>query len=283
MRRRRMWIVLLLALGSGLAAAWLALNYLQKQSEDAAPGAVTNVDDVVVAARDLSVGHVLTPEDIKLVRWPGDFLPEGYGSSSDELLGRGLITPVKENEPLLSSKLALKEAGGGLPIVIQAGSRAVSVEVDEVIGVAGFVLPGTRVDVIVTIDQGQYQDNPIARIVLQGVPVLAAGQELQESADGQPQTVTVVTLQVDPEAAEVLILSATKGQIHLALRNTLDMDSLETAGIRVDGLVPTQRQARAAPRRTSPRPPPQPSGTNIEVYRGPELTEETVEEGGGSQ
>jgi len=278
-----MWVVLLLALGSGLAAAWLALNYLQQQSEDAAPGTVINVDEVVVAARDLNVGHVLTPEDIKLVQWPGEFLPEGYGSSSDELLGRGIITPVKENEPLLSTKLALKEAGGGLPIVIHPGMRAVSVEVDEVVGVAGFVLPGARVDVIVTLDQGDFQDNPVARIVLQGVPVLAAGQEIQESADGQPQTVTVITLEVDPEEAEVLILSATKGHIQMALRNTLDLDSLETAGIRVEALVPTQRQARAAPRRTTPRPPPQPSGANIEVYRGPELTEETVEEGGGSQ
>ena len=283
MRRRRMWVVLLLALGSGLAAAWLALNYLQQQSEEAAPGTVTNVDEVVVAARDLSLGHVLTPEDIKLVKWPGEFLPEGYGSSSDELLGRGLITPVKENEPLLSTKLALKEAGGGLPIVIEPGKRAVSVEVDEVIGVAGFVLPGARVDVVVTLDQGNFQENPVARIVLQGVPVLAAGQEIQESADGQPQTVTVITLEVNPEEAEVLILSATKGNIQLALRNTLDLDSLETTGIRVEGLVPTQRQARAAPRRTAPRPPPQPSTSSIEVYRGPELTEEIVEEGGGSQ
>jgi pilus assembly protein CpaB len=277
-----MWVVLLLALGSGLAAAWLALNYLQQQTDVAAPGTVANVDEVVVAARDLSLGHVLTPEDIKLVQWPGDYLPEGYGSSSDELLGRGLITPVKENEPLLSTKLALKEAGGGLPIVIEPGKRAVSVEVDEVVGVAGFVLPGARVDVVVTLDQGNFQENPVARIVLQGIPVLASGQELQVSADGQPQTVTVITLQVDPEQAEVLILSATKGHIQLALRNTLDLDTLETAGIRVQGLVPTQRQARAAPRRTTPRPQ-QPSGSTIEVYRGPELTEETVEEGGGSQ
>ena len=149
--------------------------------------------------------------------------------------------------------------------------------------VEGGDIPSDRVDVIVTLDQGDFQDNPVSRIVLQGVPVLAAGQEIQESADGQPQTVTVITLMVSPEEAEVLILSATEGQIQLALRNTLDLDSLETAGIRVEGLVPTQQQARAAPRRTSPRPPPQPRTSAIEVYRGPELTEENVEEGGGSQ
>ncbi len=277
MRRRRMFIVLLLALVSGVAAAFLALRFVS-QSDSPVTSTRANTSEVVVAARDLQLGSVLTPQDIKLIEWPGNSLPVGYSSSTEEVLGRGLITSVAENEPLLSSKLALSEAGGGLPIVIPEGQRAVSVQVDEVVAVSGFVLPGNRVDVLVTLDQATYSDNPITKVIMQNVAVLSAGQIIAPDANGTPQVVSTSTLLVTPEEAERLVLAATKGRIQFALRNTLDMDSLSTSGVRVSGLVPGgQPVRRTTTRRRAPVPRRAPS---IEVIRGAEVTTETVPPGG---
>lgn len=278
MRSRRLFIVMALALLSGLAAAWLALNYL-RQPESPIRTVEPTSTEVVVAARDLSLGTVLTAEDVKLVGWPGGLLPEGYSSSVEEVLGRGVIYSVVLNEPLISSKIAVKEAGGGLPIVIPEGMRGVSVRVDDVISIAGFVVPGTRVDVLVTLDQGG-QGNPVTKIVLQNIFVLTSGQVIEQDVNGEPIQVTVLTMLVTPEQAEELVLAATRGRIQLALRNTLDMDSITTQGARLNNLIQAQRVARrsSAPRRATP-PPSQPT-RQIEVWRGNEVETETLDEGG---
>lgn len=279
MRSRRLFIVMALALLSGLAAAWLALNYLRQPESPIRPVQASETE-VVVAARDLSLGTVLTAEDVKLVGWPGGLLPEGYSSSVEEVLGRGVITNVVLNEPLISRKIALKEAGGGLPIVIPEGMRGVSVRVDDVISIAGFVLPGTRVDVMVTLDQGNQSDNPVTKLILQNVPVLTSGQVVERDINGEPIQVTVITLLVSPEHAEQLVLAATRGRIQLALRNTLDIDSVTTEGARLNGLVPAQQQVvrSSAPRRATP--PPSTPSRQIEVWRGNEVETETLDEGG---
>jgi pilus assembly protein CpaB len=278
MRSRRLFIVMALALLSGLAAAWLALNYL-RQPENPIRTVEPAATEVVVAARDLSLGTILTAEDVKLASWPGGLLPEGYSSSVEEVLGRGVITNVVLNEPLISSKIAVKEAGGGLPIVIPEGYRGVSVRVDDVISIAGFVLPGTRVDVMVTLDQGDQQGNPITKLMLQNIPVLTSGQVVEQDINGEPVQVTVITLLVTPEEAEQLVLAATRGRIQLALRNTLDIDSVTTQGARMSNLVPAQRVARSsAPRRATP--PPAAPTRQIEVWRGNEVETETLDEGG---
>ena len=152
-RKRRKWMALVLALVSGGAAGYLALGYMNRPLSPrlASASATTHI---VVAARDLALGTMLAPGDVKTIDWPSLTVPPGYATREDEVLGHGLITPVSANEPLMTAKLADKEAGGGLPIVIPEGMRAVSVKVDEVIGVAGFVLPGTRVDVLVTLSDG---------------------------------------------------------------------------------------------------------------------------------
>ncbi|MGW8283106.1 MAG: Flp pilus assembly protein CpaB [Gemmatimonadota bacterium] len=279
MRSRRLIIVLLLALASGLAAGWLALNYLRQPNSPINTSAPSTVE-VVVASRDLPVGHVLDVADIKVAQWPGDVVPMGYSSSVEEVLGRGLIQRVAMNEPLLPAKIAVKEAGGGLPIVTPEGMRAVSIRVDEVIQVAGFVGPGTRVDVLVTLE-GESQPDPITKIVLQNMLVLTSGQIVERTPNGDPVLSTVVTFLTSPEDAEKLVMSATKGRIQLALRNTLDLDSLTTEGIRLGSLIPSQR--RAAPRpvaRTQPQPAASRART-IEVFRGPDREEENIE-GGGS-
>jgi len=280
MRSRRLIIVLLLALASGLAAGWLALNYLRQPNSPISTSTQSSVE-VVVASRDLPVGHILDVADIKVAQWPGDAVPEGYSSSVDEVLGRGLIQSVAMNEPLMPAKIAVKEAGGGLPIVIPEGMRAVSVRVDEVIQVAGFVGPGTRVDVMVTLE-GENQPDPVTKIVLQNMLVLTSGQVVQRSPDGEPILASVVTFLATPEEAEKLVLAATKGRIQLALRNTLDLDSLTTEGARLRALIPVPQSA--TPRRPVARTQPQPAASRartIEVFRGQTREEENIE-GGGS-
>ena len=279
MRSRRLFIVMALALLSGLAAAWLALNYL-RQPESPIRTSDAVATEVVVAARDLTLGTVLTPEDVKLADWPGGTLPEGYSASVEEVLGRGVITNVVLNEPLLSRKMAVKEAGGGLPIVIPEGMRGVSVRVDDVISIAGFVLPGTRVDVMVTLDEGSQQGNPVTKLILQNMAVLTSGQIVEHDVNGEPVQVTVITLLVDPEQAEQLVLAATRGRIQLALRNTLDMDSVSTEGARMTSLIPSARPVArsSAPRRATP--PPTTPTRQIEVWRGNEVETETLDEGG---
>ncbi len=275
MRGKRLWIVLGLALASGGAAGYLALSYM-RQPATVVQAAAISTTEVAVAARDLPVGTVIGEEDVRLVDWPSGALPEGYTTSPAEVIGHGLITDVKMNEPLLATKLALKEAGGGLPIIIPDGMRGVSVKVDEVIGVAGFVLPSTRVDVLVTLDQQAMQTDPVSKLILQNRQVLAAGQTIQRDTNGEPQNVTVITLLVDPEEAEKLALAASKGKIQLALRNTLDMDTVTTKGVKATALV----QGPAPPARQVVRSAPRPRGTTIEVYKGSERS--TTNIGGGS-
>lgn len=281
--RTRTGVILVLALVSGLLAAYLAINFLgddggQKQAEQTA-GDVVNV---VVAARNMDVGTVLSPDDVALVKWPAQSVPEGYSGELSEVVGRGLLFPVSQNEPLLSSKLARSEAGGGLPIVIPEGKRAVSVAVDQIIGVAGFVLPGTRVDVIATLSEGR-GDETESEIILQNIEVLSAGQTYQRQVGGEPMTASVVTLLVTPEQAEQLTLATSDGLIQLALRNPLDLADVDTDGATrttlLGGGAPARRRAR--PR---PRPRPQPESFSVEVYRGPERSTATMDTtSGGDQ
>lgn len=269
-RKRRKWFALVLAIASGGAAGYLAINYVQKPLV-ALPAPAGTTARVVVAAHDMPVGSVVTSTDIKVVEWPASALPLGYAGDPSEVLGHGLITPVSANEPLLQSKLASKAAGGGLPIVIPEGMRAVSVKVDEVVGVAGFVLPGTRVDVLATLSRGGRED-AATRVILQNVQALAAGQTIQRDAEGTPQTVTVITLLVDPEQAEKLTLAATEGRIQLALRNTLDMGETETKGIQAAHLVQSSPAVVPRPTARAPRTSGRPTGTSVITYNGAERT-----------
>jgi pilus assembly protein CpaB len=271
MKKRKLLIVLLLAVVTGGLAGYLALAQLQQQGI-ASPAAEVRSNRVrlAVAARDLPVGSVLRTEDIKLLDWPGEVLPMGYAASAADIVGRGLMTPVRENEPLMSSKLADREAGGGLPILIPEGMRAVSVRVDEVVQVAGFVTAGTRVDVLVTLSR----DNaPITRAILQNMQVLAAGQTIERDEEGRPMTVTVITLMVTPDQAERLTLAANQGQIQLALRGMLDAQEVRTTGARIAGLVDGARPATAATARSVAVPSaPRERGTVVETYRGGQRT-----------
>lgn len=230
--------------------------------------------NIVLSARSLPVGAVITERDLKVVSWPGDAVPSGYLRSVKDAVGRGIITPVAENEPLLEAKVSTKDAGGGLPIIIRDGMRAVSVKVDEVIGVAGFVLPGTRVDVMLTLERAGGRTQAITKTLLQNVQTLAAGQSVTRDKEGKPQTVTVITLLVSPDNAELLALAAKEGRLQLALRNTLDTLAVATSGARSDKLTPgsTGSTPNRPQRSRSLTPDLRANPTVVEGYRGGERT-----------
>lgn len=190
----------------------------------------------VVAAHEMPMGTMITKDYVKLVAWPASSPVEKGFTTIESVLNRGLISSVEVNEPLTESKLAPLESGAGLPPSITEGMRAVSVKVNEVIGVAGFVVPGTHVDVVVTLRRG---DDSMTRAVVGDVQVLTAGTRFdqQKARDGQPIPTSVVTLLVTPADAERIALAASEGQIMLTLRNPMDRKPTETAGIRTAALM----------------------------------------------
>ena len=230
MARMRVFLVFVLAVTAGGALAFGTYNYMQRL-----PAKSTSMPTkpVVVAASDLDIGAELRREDIRIIDWPATAVPANSISDPAEVIGRGLILPVIENEPFLPMKLAAKDAGSGLPPVIPPGLRAVSVRVNEVIGVAGYVLPGTRVDVVATVSPSGNSTDMTTKVILTNVQVLAAGTKIDRETDkNKPQPVSVVTLLVNPEEAERLTLASTEGKIQLALRNPLDKTIPATPGVR---------------------------------------------------
>ena len=193
---------------------------------------------VAVAARNLPTGSRITEKDVKLVAWPEKNPVPGAFSELKPVLDRGLVAAVGENEPLTETKLAPIGSGAGLPPSIPPGMRAMSVKVDEVIGVAGFVVPGTRVDLVVTLRGTSQTEEPMSRTVAGNVLVLTAGTKFdqEQAKDGKAQPSTVVTLAVSPSDAERVALASSEGKISLALRNPLDVAPTETTGVQVAAL-----------------------------------------------
>jgi pilus assembly protein CpaB len=270
MNRSKMVPVLLVALLAGGALAFGTYNYMQN-----VPVKTVTVPTkrVVVANADLSLGSELRPDDLKTIEWPASAVPEGSFEDPSKLLGRGLVASVVRHEPILPGKLSSKEAGSGLPPIIPPGKRAMSVRVNEVIGVAGYVLPGTRVDVVATQNPSNRAEDMTSKVVLSNVQVLTAGTRVEhDTKDGKPMQVTVVTLVVTPDEVERLTLASTEGKIQLALRNPLDLESPQTAGVR-PGMLMGNVQQRPAPgaRRAAA-----PARTAAPVYTHPEPTVEII-------
>ena len=235
MARMRITLVLLLALAAGGGLAYGTYSYMQNVQVKTVS---LPTRPVVVAASDLELGAELRADDLRVVLWPESAMPMGAFSNPDEIIGRGLVMPVIQNEPILPMKLAGKGAGSGLTVIIPEGKRAVSVRVNEVIGVAGYVLPGTRVDVLATASPTQHREDTTTKLVLSNVQVLAAGTKLEQDGEqGKPVSVNVVTLLVTPEESEKLTLGATEGKIQLALRNPLDKETPDTPGIQPASLL----------------------------------------------
>lgn len=278
--RNRAVLLILLALAAGVLAAILAFSFLRSPQAPVVAQSTASVP-VVVAARDLDVGETLASEDVRVIDWPGDATPVGYAQAPDEVVGRGVVQSLHANEPVLPFKLAAADLGRGLSMLVPEGMRAVSVPVDDVVGVAGWARPGTRVDVIVTLDRRGTEGEPMTQIVLQSVEVLGADRLISQDEEGEAVETSFVTLLVDPESAEKLSLANNNGRLHLALRNNLDLETVETPGIRASRLLRLQQPAAPVRVRAAP-PPSRPSSLTIDVYRGPEKSESTVGMEGGA-
>ena len=190
----------------------------------------------VAAANALQSGEVLKAENLKLVDWPVAVPLAGAFTKIEDLAGRSVIYPISVGQPILVPQLALPGSGIGLTVKIRDGMRAVSVRSDEVVGVAGFLFPGSHVDVLVTI-RSDKTPTPTTEIVLQDAEVLTAGQNIEPDPQGKPQTVNVVTLLLTPEDSQKLVLASTQGTIEFVLRNGADHEHVKAVPIQVASLA----------------------------------------------
>jgi pilus assembly protein CpaB len=281
-RNTRMAVVLLVAVVMATLASFGV--YLAVKSMPQRTAEVAQVQ-TIVAARPLAVGAMVKPEDLKVVSWPANSPIPGSFTSKEQVVNRGLVAPLAENEPVTEVKLAKVGAGAGLPPTIPEGMRALSVKVNEVVGVAGFVTPGTRVDVLLSIESEK--NDAMTRVVVSNVQVLAAGRAYdQEKArqEGKPIPTGVVTLLVTPEDAEKITLAAGEGKITLTLRNPLDQAPTVTAGIRRAALLgapapqPVTRvvEGRKVVRAAAPVAAAAPPRYTVETIRAAKRAEETL-------
>jgi pilus assembly protein CpaB len=224
----------------------------------------TDQKDLVVATRPLGVGWMIKPADVRIAKVPGEGFPKGAFSKVEDVLDRPVISNVLLDEPILDGRLAAKGSGLGLAPTIPVGMRAVTVRVNDVAGVAGFVLPGMKVDVLVT-GHPPNGDSTMTTTCLQNMLVLSAGQTMTPDSRGQTIQAPTVTLLVDPEQAETLTLANSEGRIQLVLRNSSDQTIEKTSGRFVSELYGAQRKPVAAAKQDAPRPRPKP----VEVAKAP--------------
>jgi pilus assembly protein CpaB len=237
MKNRRALIFFALAVSFGVAAALLVQRVLDQQKPVQTEARI-DTTPVVVTKTALSQAAELSSQQLQTVDWPTQYLPQGSFADPDGLKGRVLRRALAKGETVQESSLLPEGSEGGLASVIQEQRRAVSVEVDPIIGVAGFVRPGSRVDVLVTLrrlDWGSKQ--PYAKVVLQNVKVLAIDQRLEEVRNGDPELVSVVTLEVKPDQAEKLTYMSHEGKLQLALRSPKDEEIVKTPGVIVSRLL----------------------------------------------
>jgi len=254
MKNRRALLMMALAVVLGLAAVALASRWLLRQT----PG---SSNKIVVAAADVSLGQRLTPEMVKSLDWPAENLPRGALRDAAKLVGRVLKTSVLRDEPLSEAKLAPAGTLGGLSALISEGKRAITVRVNDVVGVAGFALPGNFVDILVnTQSTASGKENAISKIVLERILVLAVAQEVGRD-ETKPRVVNAVTLEVTPAQAENLDLARSVGTLSLVLRNQVDPRPGVTDGATKATLLGVQGQpetpepvAAAAPAAVEPAP-----------------------------
>jgi pilus assembly protein CpaB len=231
---RRILIIISCAFVLSICVSYLVYRTINVR---AAAGPAPRTTQVVVAARDLEVGSLIRDIDLKTAAWMGP-VPKGAIAKPDQLRNRGVLSPIYEGEPVTENRLAPQGSGGGLAGTIPAGMRACAVKVNEVVGVAGFVVPGMRVDVLVTGQPpgGNPLDGPRVRTLLQNIQVLSAGTDFQRDQAGKPEQAQVVTLLVTPSDAEVLSLASNETRIQLVLRNPVDTQMQKPPGTMVSNL-----------------------------------------------
>jgi pilus assembly protein CpaB len=246
-----------------LMTSLLVYGYIQRKGE--VKEVAVEIQPVVVAAVDLSWGTRITNEMLKKANFLKGSLAAGYFSDAALVVGRVLIYPVKVNEPIFESRLAPVEVKtGGVAAVISPKKRAIAVKVDKVIGVSGFIHPGNRVDILMTLATGR-TFNPVTKTILENILVLAVGSETKERKGSEEKSspTDVITLEVTPEEAEKLALAATEGRLQLALRNFSDTENVVTHGTTVSTLVGSQ--SPIPPKEM--RPPSRRDGREVEVKK----------------
>jgi pilus assembly protein CpaB len=260
MKSTRAIIMLVLSVVAGLAAVVLAARWMGQQ-------AAGNQTRVLIATRDLALGQAITPIMLQDIAWPSSTLPEGSFSDPKKLEGRVVRSNIFKGEPILMPKLAPEGTKAGLDSVIKDGRRAITVKVNEVVGVAGFLAPGSYVDLVVNIRDDR--ENPVSKIVLERIMVLAVAQEAHRPDESKPKVVNAVTLEVTPEEAEKIDLARNIGTLSLMLRNQVDLKNSSTAGARRTDLfapeekivpvvapMPVPVKKMAPVRRAAPQPAP---------------------------
>jgi len=290
----------LMVLGVSLVFALVVTSIFYQMTTSAGPkkAEVTDLSDMVVAARPLPVGMTVKADDVKVVKVAKNAFPKGAYSKPEDVLDRPVVSNILHDEPILEGRLAQRGSGFGLSPIIPVGMRAVTLRVNDVVGVAGFVVPGMRVDVLIT-GQPPGSAARVTRTVLQNILVLSAGATMQTDPSGKPVNAPNVTLLVTPPQAEMLTLAGNEGRIQLVLRNAGDQGVESTAGLTTTSLYGAHARAGAEQRsslgefdteqpRPRPRPaappviappplpPPAPAVDQIVVIRGTERKVETV-------
>jgi len=275
---RRLLTILLIAFVIAGFCAWLVYRLVGVRVAASKPMATTQV---LAAAKDIPLGAVITKADLTTITIAGT-APKGAVVKMDDAVGRGAISEIYQGEPILESRLAGVGSGGGLAPTIPEGMRACAVRVDEVVGVAGFVIPGMRVDVLVSGNPpgpGANTQGVVTQTLLQDIQVLSAGTDITKDAEGKPQQVQVVNLLVTPEQAETLSLASNSLKIQLVLRNPLDTQIAKIPPTAMSnifaGTGPTVPTAATAPRRsTGSGRKPAPKTYSIIISNGSKTTEE---------
>jgi len=288
MRNKRFFIVLVGALIFGVLAAVSVSKYLSS-----AQAYSKNLNNVAVAKVAIPIGSKIVAEQIMVVQFPKESTPDGAFESPEKLAGRVAVINIAAREPITESRLAAEGTAAGLAAIIPEGYRAMTVKVDDAAGISGFIQPGTLVDVVVTIDpEGIARQDPISKIVLQNIKVLASGQNIDKPKDEREATsVKAVTLQVTPEQAEKLALASSEGKLQLVMRSQIDQGDEQTRGVNKRNLLngdvampvpdagslkseqpkseakPVRRAPVSKPTVTAPAPQPTPR-TQVEMIEG---------------
>ena len=229
MRNKRFLVVLVGALMFGVLAAVTVSKYLSR-----AQAYSKSLNNVAVAKVEIPLGSKIVAEQIMVVQFPKESTPDGAYDSVEKLAGRVAVVNIAPREPITEARLAPEGTAAGLSAVIPEGYRAMTVKVDDAAGISGFIMPGTMVDVVVTIDpaEGASRQDPISKIVLQNIKVLANGQNIDKPEnEREANSVKAVTLQVTPQEAEKLALASAEGKLQLVMRNQIDQGDEQTPGI----------------------------------------------------
>jgi pilus assembly protein CpaB len=282
---RRLVTILLAAFVVAALCSVLVYRLVGMRIASAKPQPATRV---VAAAADIKIGQVLSAADLTTVQIQGT-VPKTSILDAKNAIGRGVIQPIFAGEPILDSRLAPLGSGGGLAATIKDGYRAIAVRVDQVVGVAGFVTPGMRVDVLVSgvppNAQNTGGNNTQVRTVLQNIEVLSAGTDIQKDAEGKPLQVQVVNLLVTPEQAQVLALASNETRIQLVLRNPLDTKETKVQGTAMTNLFTEQAPPPSKPKLSGPVRASKPKNDTftVTVINGSTKTDEKFAAPGGKQ